>query len=56
VVGEAVQYGNALTDRESEKLTYWLNGSFADLEETLNLVAEAINKHPGVSPYDFFKS
>lgn len=27
----------------------------ASVEETLNLVAEAINKHPGVSPYDFFK-
>lgn len=27
----------------------------ASVEETLNLVAEAIEKHPGVSPYDFFK-
>lgn len=48
----AIQYGNSLTDTESANLTYWLNGSFSDLQEILNLNIGALH-HAGGLGIDF---
>lgn len=39
----AVQYGNGLNDKESEVLTYFLNGAFQDLAECLNINLQRVN-------------
>ena len=39
----AIQYGNALNDVESAKLTYFLNGAFSDLNELLDIDISKIN-------------
>ncbi len=46
---KAVQYGNSLKDAEAEKLTLFLNGSFADMEEALGMDVKKINQAHGLT-------
>lgn len=45
----AVQYGNSLTDAESEKLTFYANGSFMDLEQATGLNIKKLNETHGLT-------
>ena len=45
---KAIQYGNALNDIESAKLTYWLNGGLSDLQELINVDIGQLHKAGGL--------